>query len=209
MYIYNVIEGLVNFYSAAPLNKFCLLLGFWLFWPGLMFIVGAIGESRLVPIWEHQSRAFFPGDLSLGVMLVALLDLHASKLESADWWGYSVFWLLIVVLAMASVASRIHLTDASHYSFRSRCSPTKVVHDIIGYWFIPTLLIFLGLPKLFEFVVQGYTANECISWAAFVAALAFYFMCIRWDSVLGHTEEDVTARHPPDWQPIWQRYFTK
>ena len=142
-----IIVNLVDFYSAGLVNKIGMALIFWLFWPGLMYVVGAIGESRLIPTIQHQSKAFMPGDFSLGVMAVALLGLHTSTCQDPGWWGYCPFLWCVVLFIMGIVTIIVRKGDVAHYPYRAGIGPTKITHDIIGYWLIPSLLICLGVPE--------------------------------------------------------------
>ena len=170
-----------------------------------IFIVGIVGESRLIPIGQHQSQAFLPGDLSLGIMAVALLSLHANKLEKPNYWGYSPIWWLVVLITVSFIAYYARKNDVANYPYRSSISPTKITHDIVGYWLIPTLLIALGIPKLFSNFVHSTLFIDWTSWVTFIGAIAFYIACVIQDYVIGYTTEDVLARHPENWQPIWKR----
>lgn len=204
-FMYFIISSLVEFYLGNPLNKVWLVLVFWLLWPGLMFVVGFIGESRLIPIAEHQAKAFLPGDLSLGVMAVALLSLHANTPKDPSWWGYSLLWWIAVFGTMAIVAAFIRQGDVANYPYRSGVGPTKITHDIIGYFLIPALLICLGVPQLIEGIAHGELAANLGNWAVFVSMIVFYVVCAGWDIAVGFTAEDVLIRHPENWQPIWRR----
>lgn len=203
--MYPFIKPLVDFFLISPFHKIWLVLIFWLFWPGLIFIVGIVGESRLIPIGQHQSQAFLPGDLSLGIMAVALLSLHANKLEKPNYWGYSPIWWLVVLITVSFIAYYARKNDVANYPYRSSISPTKITHDIVGYWLIPTLLIALGIPKLFSNFVHSTLFIDWTSWVTFIGAIAFYIACVIQDYVIGYTTEDVLARHPENWQPIWKR----
>lgn len=201
-----------DFYAAAPQNKFLMVGLVWLLWPGLMFLVGVIGESRLVPVWKHQSKAFIPGELLIGVALVALLGMHA---ERADGYYYSAaYWLYEVMVFVWLYCFVIRKKVRQNYPARSAISPTKITHDVVGFILIPTALCNLWLPKLFDWPSLGdldlpkllvwpplYSNKE--NWIIFLVAMAGYILCIVADIKIGYTEEDIQARHPSDWKPIW------
>lgn len=196
-----IIDTLTEFYAAASYNPFVMTLVFWLFWPGLMFAVGWIGESRLVPIGASQSIAFWPGDFALGVMVVALIGVH-SHVE-ADSWGYSTYWWTIVVAVMLIVAWRLRAGDVINYPPRAGVSPTKITHDVVGYFLIPTTLVGLGVPQLFALPRAGIKETR-YCWLMFVAGVVFYLACVAMDAVCSYSDADIAARHPADWAPIWQ-----
>lgn len=192
------IKKLVTIYSSGISGKFAILFVWWLLWPGLMFVVGLIGESRLVPIGKSQSKAFWPGDFAFGVAFVALVGLHAKPSAS---WGYSPLFWVPLALAMFFVFLFVRKGDIANYPKRSGNSPTKLTHDIVGYFIIPTVLLGLGLPKL----LSRHPFTDWQNWLVFLGAIAFYIFCVAYDAKKGFTPECVIARHPPDWRPIWRR----
>ena len=201
-----------DFYAAAPQNKFLMVGLVWLLWPGLMFLVGVIGESRLVPVWKHQPKAFNPGELLIGVALVALLGMHAERVDS---YYYSpAYWLYEVMVFVWLYCFVIRKKVQQNYPARSAVSPTKITHDVVGYILIPTALCSLGLPKLFawpslghielpKLLVRSPLCSSKENWTVFFVAMAGYIICVIADIKKGYTEEDIQARHPSDWKPIW------
>ena len=201
----NIISSLVDFIRETPSNIALLILISWLIWPGLMFLVGWIGESRLVPVGEHQSTAFMPGDLTLGIMTVELLRLHERTRNDTSWWGYDpAFWLFVTMVVAMVVLAFVIEGDQENYPPRASLSPTKITHDVVGYWLIPTLLFGLGLPQLADGIRFGIGESWPI-WLEFTMALSFYVACVVNDCLKGATEEDIAIRHPANWQPLWRR----
>ena len=194
---------LMEFYLKTSLNKLIMLGILLVFWPGLMFVVGFIGESRLVPIWEHQSKAFFPGDLTLPIMLLALFGLHQRTYLDPSWKGYESWIFIGIFLAMIPIALIFRHLDAAHYPGIAMMSPTKIVHDFIGYYLFPAVLISLGLPQLIDCIAKK-DWRSLPNWIIFGLALAFYIVCTLYDIYHPATAEDVIARHPMDWKPIWK-----
>ena len=199
MGIRNLVELLLSF----PYNKMGMLFVLWLIWPGTMFVVGFIGESRIVPIGERQSKAFFPGDLSLAVMFLALLSLHTRTYQDAEWWGYDPILVMVIVIAMSGFATIGREIDLRHYPTRAGYSPTKITHDLFGYWLIPSVLLILGLPQLVDLMTG--TEESLLSWVVFMAALLFYLLCVAMDFKKGTTVADINARHTENWHPIWSK----
>ncbi|MBO4812951.1 hypothetical protein J5491_02260 [Candidatus Saccharibacteria bacterium] len=200
-----VISGLVDFIREAPGNIALLILISWLIWPGMMFLVGWVGESRLIPVGEHQSMAFLPGDLSLGVMAIELLRLHERTYDNPNWWGYDpAFWMFVTMAVAMVVLAFVIEADQKNYPPRASLSPTKITHDVVGYWLIPTLLFGLGLPQLVDGIRFGIGGSWPI-WLEFTMALSFYIACVVNDCLKGATEEDIAIRHPANWQPIWRQ----
>ncbi len=167
------------------------LLVFWLFWPGSMFIVGLIFESRILPFWKHQSRAFIPGDFCVGVMFLGIKILRDHGYNEND--PLSAFTILLIVLAY-SAAVVVQDKDIKPYKLRATRSPTKILNDST-YFLFPFLILYSGWP-----IIVAKTPYVSIFWGA-VAAFA---AAAVWDAKRGFTEEDVRLRHPDDWQPIWK-----
>ncbi|MBQ3292727.1 hypothetical protein IJG93_00240 [Candidatus Saccharibacteria bacterium] len=192
---------LIGFYNSAEYNWLILLLLSWLIWPGMMLLVGIIFESRLVPVWKHQAKAFLPGDLAFGVIFVSLVSMYAKS--GLDFPMYNIWfgWLVLTVLDLA-VFLPIRKIDVANYPPRARRSPTKMVHDLIGYFFIPILLAYFGLMQV---LIQSSFIKRLflMEWLCIGAGGLFYLACLIADLTAGCTAEDVELRHPEDWKPIW------
>ena len=193
---------LAEFYRDGLLNRALMVMALWVIWPGAMLIVGVIFESRIVPLGKQQSRAFFPGDLSFAVMLVALFGMYAknSKVPLVDSWLY---WA-IAVLVVVTMAREMQASDVANYPARARTSPTKAIHDMIGYFVIPLLLVGFGLPQLLVVWKPEVLILSWPEWLVFAAGMGFYTLCVGVDSVKHYSQEDIYARHPYDWEPIWK-----
>ncbi|MEO5499610.1 MAG: hypothetical protein ABIR46_03860, partial [Candidatus Saccharimonadales bacterium] len=139
---------LPGFGWIAGQNFMMTLLICWMITPGLMFVIGFIGESRLVP-WKpsEQFLSFFPGDFFLGTML-ALLLWFAQRLPSEEQF-YNSAWFHFVVMAMTFLVAGKITSDEYHdvdgYGHRAVLSPTKLYHNILlygayGYVIVVTLV---------------------------------------------------------------------
>jgi hypothetical protein len=184
---------------SNPIAYAINLLMFWLFWPGGMFLAGWIGESRLVPLWRRQSKMFFPGELSLGVMTLSLLSMHV-KIGSKT----SILWLwwfcLIVVVKLVIFLSRRE-SSKRHRRPKARCSPTKLTYDVVEHIIKPTILIGLGLPLLGEGMHNNDILNLTYPYLwIFIGAFIFYSICAVCDFKHPISDEN---RYPVNWQPIW------
>lgn len=145
--MYNTILKLMDIYSAGPVNKYLLVLLLWLFfWPGGMFLIGLIGEKRLVPIWKHQARAFLPGDMMFGIIVVAFGGVFSAiatrtgtiMLEKSANSVWSLLPAFVVALAVYFI---LHNKEKDDYKVRALHSPTKIAHDLVGYILMPQVLI--------------------------------------------------------------------
>ena len=198
-----MVGTLINFYIAAPINKFLMVGLFWLIWPGLMFLVGLVGESRLVPVWKHQSKVFIPGEFFLGTALVAELGMW--KVRMSIWSDDLGMWVIIISMVTLILFPALRNRDVVNYPPRAIKSPTKITHDIVGYILIPIAMIGLGVPYIPLIFMRDNWAN----WVVFLASMVGYSVCVAIDCKNGFTPEDTQARHPSDWRPIWETLMRK
>lgn len=200
-----LLEFLVRFVNGNPFCSVFLVWLLWLFWPGVMIIVGFVFESRFIPISEGQSKAFMPGDLSLAVMFVSLLNIHERTISNKAWWGYSPNSWAIIIVVTTIIAILLRWNDAQNYpNRRSVMSPTKITHDLVGYFLIPTVLVGLGLPQLIESIAYKQLFQHQISWGVLGVAILLYVSCVIYDVIRPATVEDMELRHPANWKPIWR-----
>ena len=118
---------------------------------------------------------FFPGELSLGVMTLSLLSMHA-KIGSKT----SILWLwwfcLIVVVELVIFLSRRENSKRCCRP-KARCSPTKLTYDIVEHIIKPTILIGLGLPLLGEGIRNNDILNLTYPYLwIFIFKLCNYFV---------------------------------
>ncbi len=199
-----LLKVLVDFVQADKLNPLLLAIALWAIWPGAMFVTGFVFESRFIPVGKHQSKAFLPGDLTLSFMLVSILQTHERTFHSENWWGYNPAIYAGVFILMIFVALYLRGNDVANYPKRSAMSPTKMTHDLIGYYFIPAVLVSLGLPQLIDCIIEGDVAQNLTSWIALLVALCIYSACVVYDVLRPATADDIELRHPPNWKPIWR-----
>lgn len=178
----------------------------WALTPGMMFVLGIVGESRLIPIApDRQFVSFFPGDLFLGVTATGLLTL-APQLPAEHHWYNATWWSVLVLICAVVVAVVMTWFEWSSgaYTTRAIFSPTKLYHNgvlYIGYGsvivttLVTTLMAvtwsWLNLGLLFGLLVPGFV------WAGLIV-------------VDNTSPSDVRARkaagaHTPHWKPIWRR----
>ncbi|RYC74549.1 hypothetical protein [Candidatus Nanosyncoccus alces] len=226
--MYNTILGLMDIYSADPVKKYLMVLLLWLFfWPGGMFLIGLVGEKRLVPIWKHQARAFLPGEMMFSIIVVAFGGVFSTittrtgtiMLEKS---ANSVWLLLPAFIVALIVYFFLHNREKGCYEIRALYSPTKIAHDIVGYILIPQVLIsFLTIvidvarryycfakERMPEAALKNLAVLWQVSWPywiVIVAAIVVYIGCLIYDIRHPATPEDIIARHPADWQPLWRR----
>lgn len=175
----------------------------WCLTPIGHMLVGAIGESRFVPLdsWNgRQFWSFFPGDLFLG-WTAALLLVLAQRLPSEPRWYNSTWWHAAVLLGCALVALVLTYGEwkSGAYPTRAILSPTKLYHNGVlyigfGYVIVSTLVACLfGAPlqSVLLALVPG------IFWVGMLAI----------DNTPSASDAAERARHAhvADWRPIWSR----
>ena len=180
-----------------------LVIG-WAIWPGSFFLVALIGESRVSSLWKNQSKAFFPGDLTLPVMWIVMLRLNFGEnmLIGPLTLIISLIALIIVEFVIFYVMDRVATEDQKNYPDRSEDSPTKIYHDLIGYYIFPMSIA----PHCIFYVASLVENRVWPSWSLLwvVVPLIFYVLCVMYDMRKGFTTEDLEARHPSDWKPVWE-----
>lgn len=190
------------------------LIVFWLLiWPGPMFWVAIIFESRILPVWEKQSRAFIPGDFTIGPMVLAVRLLWEKGYGPATsvTWIWSPWRIPIIMAVVVYVFFQVRKGDAGVYEHeRQIFSPTKILHDVAGYIIIPSYLATFGALVLFRWK-NGFPwiAGITMQWETllFVIALGIYVACVIWDGKVygpNPSDEIKCSRHDPGWAPIWK-----
>lgn len=194
----------------ADWSWWAILLVVWAFTPGMMILIGVIGESRWIPLWsDKQFRSFFPGDLFLGAALTGLFVLAQRHLPAAEHWYNSLWWHVIVFVIVLAVAifmtysewDKGDVLDMSRYSTGTILSPTKLYHNFFLYW----LYGYMAVTTLVAVVFGGRT------WWVIVPLLigAGWFALVQYDAVgMSKSTEARNLKaanaHIQDWHPIWK-----
>ncbi len=104
--------------SAWTASIVALLVG-WLITPFAMILIARFGEHRRLPLWRGQSRAFFPGDLFLGIVFAS--GVYA-------WRGWNWLWFAVsVAIGAAIVCVFRYMVDRPHYNAHAFRSPAKLL----------------------------------------------------------------------------------
>ena len=195
---------LTEFYLSKPYNPIIMVLIFWLFWPGVFFVVAPIFESHPVYLGKGQSRQFFPGDFALGAAIVAVVGMFAKNPA-----GFLNFGSLRYAFATAAIQFVLvlfaRIPDCARYPARSRNSPTKITHDFCGYFVCGWLLIWYGIPELAWCLKNDSFGKSMVEWTILVIATAFYAATMVWDNTHRPTREDLIRMHPDNWRPCWKK----
>ena len=179
------------------MKDFLIFLLFLCVWPGTMFLVGMIGESRILPVGTRQSRAFLPGELTIPVMEFAIYLEYKKgfRLSGINW-----LWLIVAIAVIIPIGIKLWRDDINWYKPRARYSPTKIWHNLGGFILVP-IIIATNVLGIATDIVRGQHRFSWVSLVLFACALAFYIYCAATDSLAD--PGDVDIRHPEDWQPIW------
>ena len=200
----NIINWLSEMYSTQW-GEMLILCALWAFWPGLMFVVGAIFESRLVPVGPGQSLAFMPGNMTLMCVIWKLGKMYVETLPLMT-WGKSPLWWAVVALVALVIAGLLRIMDGGSYAPRARNSPTKWTHDVVGYFGITFLIIGMIMPEL-QLIATSLALRVAMrnEWMLIVIWVMLYILCMVIDDMHPASALNIQMRHPEDWKPIWQR----
>lgn len=195
---------LTNLYLSSNYSPIIMVLCYWIFWPGLMFIMAPIFESHKVYLGKGQSRMFFPGDFMLGIGVVLLIGICAhNKIECEFIYG-PWYWVITGCIHLV-IAFIIRGIDTKRYPKRSRRSPTKIAHDFCGFFVSFWLLAAIGIPQLIWAIFTKCFSNCMTEWLVFLAVALFFIAMIIWDVSHPASSKDLLLMHPDDWKPIWKK----
>ena len=188
--------------------------------PGMMFVIGIIGESRWLPISpKRQFLSFFPGDILLGATVAGLL-VNASHLPVARVWYNSVQWHIVVLIGALVVASGMtygEYRESVRGQGYARCalfSPTKLYHNFglyggLGYVGVSALTANIaGLVIEFDVDMLG-QLTLCLLpgavWLSFLFLEQSDSFLMRITGVSGDTVKAtrIKTAHVANWRPIW------
>lgn len=165
--------------------------------PMMMFLIGWVGESRMLPIWTGQFKAFLPGDLFLGVSL-AFAARRVGEWDASQVHWYQTSWYHTLVLSLSILIAVVtRAMDSKVYETHSFVSPTKLYHDYGAFVLLAVLLGLLLIPVVV--VGRDYTAARVWALAFFV----FWLICLIIDMM---SDQQAIGRiaHPSNWQPLWR-----
>jgi hypothetical protein len=192
------LDGLMEFYQFAPWHPLIMLILFWVFWPGGMFIVARLVERRSVYLGKGQSRMFFPGDFMLGLAVINFIGMYAKidsdlgpTIKAVYSWKY---WALTAAIHLV-LAILIRIPDCKRYPKYSANSPTKLAHDFSGYFVCFWLIASLGLPRI-AWAIKYSFASAKGHWIIFAFAAAFFISMTVYDLTHPASDADLLLMHP-------------
>ena len=202
------ITYLSDFYLSAPWHPIILVICFWLLWPGAMFFVAAVFESRPVYLGKGQSRMFFPGDFLLGTSVVMLLGMYTK--ETVGWHEVYLpsYWIVTGIFHFV-LACILHIPDAGRYKEAgSRRSPTKLTHDFFGYFLCPWLMASRGIPQLVWLIMSRGSVSCWIEWIVVFIPFSGFMVFTVYDIKHAPTDEERLLMHPATYAPCWKNKDT-
>jgi hypothetical protein len=200
-----VLERICDFYKSAPWHPILMVLIFWIFWPGAMFYTAHILEGRKVYLGKGQSRMFFPGDFMLGVGTVAFIGIHTKS--PVGWsWVYSKGYAISTCIFFFVVMAVFRHFDTKRYKKRAKNSPTKLAHDLSGYWICAWTVLGLGIPQIVWTLPRMELIQKApTEWKVFLFAGLFFLAMTIYDITHMPGEEELDKMHPSDYLLPWQR----
>ena len=130
----------------TPIACILFVISFCAIWYGAMILIGLVFESRLVPMGKLQSKAYFPGDIAVGTMILAIYREYYE-------FGYKVptYWPAVVIpvtIGLFLFNYWLLKGDWACYERRASHSPTKVWHDFVGFYILEPLIVNMALLVL-------------------------------------------------------------
>lgn len=169
------------------------LFAAWALTPVWFIVVGIICESRVVPLWRNQSRAFMPGDLALGVTFATGWYLHPR-------FDPTLLVIGLVAGVVLLCLMRRKFDGTNNYPLPTLRSPTKVYHDYVLYIGYVAALVSVAVPGILMSSWSDAMPLKVIGLIAFVVWLS--------GLVADGLDPDMPRKrklmHVSDWRPIWR-----
>lgn len=166
----------------------------WFVSPAMMYVVGIIGESRILPIWKNQFRGFMPGDFLLGLSVGWLAASTTTITDVQTVFRFAGVLLALVMFTIAVVKLNRQY-ETRLYTDDSIDSPVKLYHD---YGVIP--IVFYALSSLLYVNIAGH-AN--LAWLFCAVPIAIWAGLNVYDGKQGRYYKAHCA-HIDIWSPIWR-----
>ena len=164
-----------------------------------MILVGIVLESRIVPLWRNQSKAFIPGDIGLGVMLATGWYLYP-QIPAGNFWGSAIMPLIgLWVGVLTCYLMRTKFDGENNYPRLALRSPTKRYHDFVLYIGYLAAIITICVPAiLFGTTWNGNFEVKMVGFIGFGVWLA--------GMAQDATDPDMSSKsekmHVVDYQPL-------
>lgn len=175
-----------------------VLLICWAVTPGMMVVVGIVGESRLIPLSSsRQCLSFVPGDFLLGGMMAALWQI---KPRQPGWYNSTHFYIACAVgAAIFALIMGYREVSSGWHPLPEMLSPVGIYHTVGlygGYFAFIAATVIAVLAERNSgsavFVVRFMIALVC-----FLGFFGMFFTDI-------YRKFDGKGTYVSDWAPIWQ-----
>ncbi len=178
-----------------------VLLVAWLVTPIGMILVGIVFESRIVPLWSDQSRAFMPGDIALGVMFAIGWHLYHLIPDGSFWASAKMPIIGLFVGVLTCILMRTKFDGENNYSPAALRSPTKRFHDFVLYIGYLTAIIAICIPSIL-FGTSWSGDNLSIKLLA-VLMLVVWLVGMLLDAFDPAMPQKRKKMHVSEYNPIW------
>lgn len=172
--------------------------------PGMMILIGLVGESRLIPMNpKRQFISFSPGEFFLCFGVACMMQAARQLPDKSRWFTATWFQLLLLVVAFGvGVGITYAEWKEGTYPARSIFSPTKIYHNgglyiLLGY--------LIGSTTLAVLVGSDWTNATTRGWfgLSLIGFLPWAFLVIAENGMIA--KQKAQYAHPSDWKPIWVR----
>lgn len=169
--------------------------------PGLMFIIGWIGESRTLPIGKKQFFGFFPGEFFLAIGFSWSVGSVSMMPEVTGKWYQSDYWHLLVAVGAFVIGLVVrHTMDKPNYPRKAFRSPTKIYHDYFLYIAYGFMMVIVTVPACVE-QDYGFGNPPIVS----VLSLAVWAQLVFVTDNVRGPKNMAKYAHVEDWVPIWKK----
>lgn len=179
--------------------------------PIALYVIGAIFESRKVPILPNkQFASFIPGDIFLSFGVCGGLVLAQQLPDGYFWYNSSIFHVaaLIITLTVAVAMYMNELINAasgSQFAFTVKAmkSPTKIYHDFALYGLLGYVAGTTYIALIVNVIKGGIPVATLLGsmWPIFVWLLLLFTEGL-WPEQ--YRLNRVRFAHVEDWKPIWR-----
>jgi hypothetical protein len=174
----------------------------WAITPLGMIFVGIVFESRVIPLWGDQSRAFNPGDIGLGFTLATGVYLYQQIPSDSFWVSGRMVSIGCIVAVLTCYVMRTWIDGENNYSRGALNSPTKLYHDFVLYLGFLWALVSACVPGILFGTSWGGDNLSCKLVGLVGFAVWVYGMYL--DATDEESERKSRVRHTAFYQPIWK-----
>ncbi len=179
--------------------------------PIALYVIGAIFESRIVPILPNkQFASFIPGDIFLSFGVCGGLVLAQQLPDGYFWYNGALFhniaYFIAIIIAIKMYLSELDRAETgSEFAFTVRAmkSPTKIYHDFVLYGLLGYVASTTYIALIVN-VIKGIIPVAALldsMWPIFVWLLLLFTEGL-WPEQ--YRLNRVRFAHVQGWKPIWR-----